>query len=100
MRVLVILKAKARSEAGALPAAEHVAAIGKFHDELVKAGVVLAGGALHPSNLEDMVAGFWIWQVKSMDEALEWVRRYPAPPGAGDGVELELRPIRSGMFEA
>lgn len=115
MRVLVIVKASPESEAGTMPSTEMLTAMGRFNEELVKAGVLLAGEGLHPSargkrvrftgsertvidgpfaGPADLVAGFWIWQVGSMDEAVEWARRCPNPmPGGG---ELELRPV----FEA
>jgi hypothetical protein len=119
MRVMVILKATTSSEAGTLPSAKHVAAMRRFHDELVRGGVMLASAFLHPSSNgkrvvfdgaerhvvsgpfgapEGLVAGFWLWQVKSIDEALEWARRCPAP--LGEDVELEIRPVRNGMLEA
>ncbi|EGD04849.1 hypothetical protein B1M_09382 [Burkholderia sp. TJI49] len=112
MRVMVIVKATADSEAGALPDTELLAAMGRFNEELVKAGVMLAGEGLHPSSrgkrvrfagegrtvidgpfaeTRELVAGFWLWQVKSMDEAVEWVRRCPNPmPGES---EIEIRPV-------
>ena len=110
MRVMVIVKATKNSEAGALPSEKLLADMGKFNEELVKAGVMLAGEGLHPSSkgkrvvfsggkktvvdgpfaeTKELVAGFWLWQVKSMEEALEWARRCPDPM-------LELRPV----FEA
>ena len=115
MRVMVMVKATADSEAGRMPSTEELTAMGQFNEELVKAGVMLAGEGLHPTarakrvrfsgsertvidgpfaETKELVAGFWIWQVRSMDEAVEWARRCPNPmPGGG---ELELRPI----FEA
>ena len=116
MRVMVIVKATKNSEAGVLPKKELLAAMGKFNEELVKAGIMLAGDGLKPSSkgkrlrfsngkktvidgpfteTKELVAGFWIWKVKSMDEALEWARRCPDPM-PGEDAELELRPI----FEA
>ena len=114
MKMLVIVKADERSEAGAMPTEQELTEMTKFNEELVKAGVMLAGEGLHPSSkakrlsftavgkpkvvdgpfaeAKELVAGFWIWQVKSMDEAVEWLRRSPFGPGAN----LELRPI----FEA
>jgi hypothetical protein len=110
MRVLVLVKASKESETGAMPTKELVADMGKFNDELVKAGVMLAADGLHPSSkgkrvrfadgkptvidgpfaeTKELVAGFWIWQVKSMDEAVEWLKRAPF----GGGAEVELRPI-------
>ena len=112
MRVMVIVKATRESEAGQMPDTEPMAAMGRFNEELVKAGVLLAGEGLHPSSAgkrvrfsgserqvidgpfsqsSELVAGFWVWQVKSMDEAVEWVRRCPNPmPGES---EIEIRRI-------
>jgi hypothetical protein len=116
MRVLVIVKATKNSEAGVLPSSELLEKMGKFNEELVKAGVMLAGEGVHPSSrgkrvrfagpkrtivdgpfseTKELVAGFWLWQVKSMDEAVEWVRRCPDPM-PGEETELEIRPL----FEA
>jgi hypothetical protein len=116
MRVVVMVKATRNSEAGTLPDQKLLADMGKFNEELVKAGVMLAGEGLHPSKhgkrvrfsggkksiidgpfaeTKELVAGFWIWQVKSMDEALEWVRRCPDPM-PGEESELEIRQV----FEA
>jgi hypothetical protein len=113
---MVIVKATKNSEAGALPRTEDLAAMGKFNEELVNAGVMLAGDGLHPSSkgkrvrfaggkktvvdgpfaeTKELVAGFWIWQVKSIDEAVEWARRCPDPM-PGEESELEIRPV----FEA
>ncbi|MGO4331600.1 YciI family protein [Cupriavidus sp. 2TAF22] len=115
MRVMVMVKATSQSEAGKMPGEELLAAMGKFNEELVKAGVMLAGEGLHPSargkrvrfsgsqrsvidgpfaETKELVAGFWLWQVKSMEEAVEWVRRCPNPM-EGDS-EIEIRPL----FEA
>lgn len=115
MRVMVIVKATSQSEAGKMPSTGLLAAMGNFNEELVKAGVMLAGEGLHPSakgkrvrfsgsqrtvidgpftETEELVAGFWLWQVKSMEEAVEWVRRCPNPM-EGDS-EIEIRPV----FEA
>jgi len=115
MRFLVIVKATKDSEAGVMPDTQLLAEMGKFNEELVKAGIMLAGEGLHPSSkgrrvrfngdtrtvidgpfseTKELVAGFWIWQVKSLDEAVEWVKRCPNPhPGES---EIEIRPI----FEA
>src|SRR5436190_19775532 len=100
MRFMVIVKASKDSEAGKMPGQEMLAAMGKYNEELVKAGIMLAGDGLTPSSkgarvrfsganrtvidgpfseTKELVAGFWIWQVKSMDEAVEWVRRCPNP---------------------
>lgn len=116
MRFMIIVKADKNSEAGVLPDTKMLEEMGKFNEELVKAGVMLAGDGLHPSNkgkrvrfsgnkktildgpfteTKELVAGFWIWQVRSMDEALEWARRCPDPM-PGEESELELRPL----FEA
>ena len=115
MRVMVIVKASKESEAGVLPSTQLLAEMGKFNEELVKAGVMLAGEGLHPTSrgkrvtfngtrrtvtdgpfaeTKELVAGFWLWQVKSMDEAVEWARRCPNPhPGES---QIEIRPL----FEA
>jgi uncharacterized protein YndB with AHSA1/START domain len=113
MCVMVLVKATKSSEAGVMPTAELMTEMGAFNEELVKAGVLLAGDGLHPSKrakrlrfaggkktvidgpfaeTKELVAGFWIWQVASMDEALEWLRRCPDPM-PGENCELELRPI-------
>ena len=112
MRFMVIVKASKNSEAGVLPTPELLADMSKFNDELIKAGVMLAGDGLHPSSkgkrirfsagkksiidgpfaeTKELVAGFWVWQVRNMDEALEWVRRCPNPH-EGDS-EIEIRPL-------
>ncbi len=112
MRVMVIVKASKDSEAGVLPTEQQLAEMGAYNEELVKAGIMLAGDGLKPSSAgarvkfsgtsrtvvdgpfteaKELVAGYWIWQVKSMDEALEWARRCPNP-GPGES-ELELRPF-------
>jgi len=113
MRVMVMVKATKNSEAGVMPSEKLLNAMGKFNEELVKAGIMLAGDGLHPSTkgkrvrfaggkktivdgpfaeTKELVAGFWIWQVKSMEEALEWARRCPEPMPGEEG-ELELRPL-------
>jgi hypothetical protein len=115
MKVMVMVKATKNSEAGAFPTAELVEAMTRFNDELVAAGVMLAGDGLTPSSrgkrvrfsgdgkqrqvidgpfteTRELVAGFWLWEVKSMEEALEWARRCPAPM-PGEESDLELRPI-------
>ena len=115
MRVMVIVKASPESEAGEMPKTEMLTAMGQFNEELVKAGVMLAGEGLQPSSrgkrvkfsgkdrrvvdgpfaeTSELVAGYWLWQVASMDEAVEWARRCPNPMEGGG--ELELRPV----FEA
>src|SRR5947208_481050 len=110
MKVMVIVKASQESEAGVMPSQELLTEMGKFNEELVKAGVMLAGEGLHPSSkgkrvrfsgskravidgpfteAKELVAGFWIWQVKSMDEAVEWLKRAPFD----GGTEVEIRPV-------
>jgi hypothetical protein len=117
MRVMVLVKASKESEAGVLPDAKLLTEMGKFNEELVKAGVMLAGEGLHPSSkgvrvrfsggkqtvidgpfseTKELVAGFWLWQVKSMDEAIEWLKRAPFGSADGEEPELEIRPL----FEA
>ncbi len=109
MKVMVFVKASSDSEAGKLPSGEEFREMGHFNEQLVKAGVMLAGEGLQPSSkgkrvrcvgkertvvdgpfteTKELVAGFWIWQVKSIDEAVEWVRRSPFQEG-----EIEIRPI-------
>ena len=113
MRVMVIVKGTKNSEAGKLPSEKLLNEMGKYNEELVKAGIMVGGDGLQPSvkgkrvvfsggkrtvvdgpfaEAKELVAGYWIWQVKSMDEALEWVRRCPDPMPGEEGV-LELRPI-------
>jgi hypothetical protein len=113
MRVMVMVKATKNSEAGKLPSEKLFADMGKFNEELVKAGIMLAGDGLKPSSkgkrvrfssgrktvidgpfaeTKELVAGYWIWQVKSMDEAVEWVRRCPDPM-PGEESEIEIRPF-------
>ena len=113
MRVMVIVKATKNSEAGVMPSQKLLEDMGKFNEELVKAGVMLAGDGLKPSSkgkrvrfssgkrtvldgpfaeTKELVAGFWIWQVKSMEEAVEWVRRCPDPM-PGEESEIEIRPF-------
>ncbi len=115
MRFMVIVKATKESEAGVMPSTELLTAMGKFNEELVKAGIMLAGDGLHPSSkgarvrfsgakrtvidgpfaeTNELIAGYWIWQVRSLDEALEWVKRCPNPM-EGES-EIEIRQI----FEA
>lgn len=111
MRVMVIVKASKESEAGGVPDAKELAEMGKFNEQLVEAGVMLMGEGLHPSSkgarvrfdgkkrtvtdgpfaeTKELVAGFWLWQVRSMEEAIEWIKRAPLFDG---GVEIELRPV-------
>jgi hypothetical protein len=110
---MVMVKATPNSEAGAMPTEELITAMGRFNEELVKAGILLAGEGLHPSRrgkrvrfsngrktvidgpfaeTKELVAGFWLWQVKSMDEALDWVRRCPDPM-PGEESDIEIRPV-------
>lgn len=112
MRVMVIVKATKDSEAGLLPTTEEFAAMGKFNEELVNAGVMQSGDGLHPSSrgkrvrfdgasrtvtdgpfaaTNELIAGFWIWQVKDMDEAVAWVKRCPNPMRGPS--EIEIRPF-------
>ena len=114
MRVMVIVKASKDSEAGMLPSRELLSEMGKFNEELVKAGVMLSGEGLRASSQgvrvrfgggrstvidgpftesKELIAGFWLWQVKSLEEAVEWIRRSPFRKGS---EELEIRPV----FEA
>ena len=115
MRVIVMVKATKNSEAGVMPSEKLLTEMGKFNEELVKAGIMEAGEGLTPSSkgkrvrfrvgsrsvidgpfaeTKELVAGFWIWQVKSMDEAVEWVKRCPDPM-PGEESEIEIRPIFS-----
>lgn len=114
MRFIVMVKATKDSEAGVMPSTELLAAMGKYNEELVKAGIMLAGEGLHPSSKgarvkfsgtnrtvvdgpfaesKELVAGFWIWQVKSKEEAIEWVKRCPNP--MPEDSEIEIRQIFS-----
>ncbi len=115
MRFMVLIKADKDSEAGVLPDEKLLTEMGKFNEELVKAGVMLAGEGLHPSSkgarvrfsgekrtvidgpfaeTKELIAGFWLWQVKSLEEAIEWVKRCPNPTGVES--EIEIRQV----FEA
>ena len=112
MRVMVIVKATKNSEAGKMPSRELLAEMGKFNEELVKAGVLLAAEGLHASSkgarvrfsgdkrsvtdgpfteTKELIAGFWLWQVKSKEEAVEWVKRCPNPMLGPS--EIEIRPL-------
>lgn len=116
MRVMVIIKASKNSEAGVMPSEQLLADMGRFNEDLVKAGIMLAGEGLQPSSkgkrvrfadgkkliidgpfaeTKEVIAGYWLWKVKSMDEAVEWVRRCPDPM-PGEEAEIEIRPV----FEA
>jgi hypothetical protein len=110
MRVIVLVKANPESEAGEMPSTEALAEMGKFNEELVKAGVMLAGEGIAPSSrgkriqfdgpserrvidgpfteTKELIAGYWLWQVKSMDEAVEWLKRAPFQEGV-----VEIRPV-------
>ena len=113
MRVIVFVKASKESETGQMPTTEILDAMGKYNEQLVKAGVMLAGEGLHPSSkgkrvkfsgsqrtvidgpfaeTKELIAGYWLWKVKSMDDAVEWLKKAPF----GGGMEIEIRPI----FEA
>ena len=113
MRVMVFVKANKESEAGVLPSTQLLTSTGKFNEELVKAGVMLAGDGLHASSkgkrvkfsgqqrtvtdgpfaeTKELIAGYWLWQVKSIEEAVEWLKRAPFD----GGTEVEIRPV----FEA
>jgi hypothetical protein len=115
MRVMVMVKATKESEAGVMPTEQLMAEMGRYNEELVKAGIMLAGEGLHPTSrakrvhfsgknrtvidgpfaeTRELVAGYWMWQVRSMDEAVEWVRRCPNPMLSDS--DIEIRPV----FEA
>jgi hypothetical protein len=115
MKVMVLVKATANSEAGVMPSEEMFVEMGKYNEELVKAGIMLTGEGLHPSSkakrirfaegktsvidgpfteTKELVAGFWMWQVKSMEEAVEWARRCPNPM-PGEESMLEIRRVFS-----
>ena len=115
MRFMILVKASKESEAGVMPSEQLLTEMGKFNEELVKAGVMLAGEGLHPSSkgarvkfsngkttvidgpfaeTKELVAGFWLWQVKSKEEAIEWVKRCPNPHN--EETEVEIRQV----FEA
>ena len=116
MRVMVIIKATKNSEAGTMPSEQLLTDMGNYNEQLVKAGVMLAGEGLHPSSkakrvvfaggkksvvdgpfaeTKELIAGYWLWQVASMEEAIEWVRRCPDPM-PGEEATIEIRPV----FEA
>ncbi len=118
MRFMILIKANMDSEAGVLPSEELLTEMGKFNEELVNAGVMLAGDGLHPSSkgarvkfsdgkttvidgpfteTKELIAGFWIWQVDSLEDAIEWVKRIPNPQGQdAEEAEIEIRQV----FEA
>jgi len=112
MRFMVIIKATKETEAGVMPSEKLLTEMGRYNEELVKAGVMLAGEGLHPSSkgarvkfsgsertvtdgafgeTQDLIAGFWLWQVKSKAEAIEWVKRCPNP--TGEEAEIEIRQV-------
>lgn len=112
MRVMVMVKATPESEAGIMPSEQLMTDMGKFNEELVKAGIMLAGDGLHPSSkakrvhfkgkdrtvtdgpfteTRELIAGYWIWQVKSMEEAVEWVKRCPNPMMSES--DIDIRPL-------
>jgi hypothetical protein len=112
MKVMILVKATASSEAGVMPSDALLAAMGSFNEELVKAGILLAAEGLKPSargkrvqfsgsrravldgpftETKELLAGFWLWQVKSIDEAVEWVKRCPKP--MPEDCEIEIRPV-------
>lgn len=114
MRVMVIIKANENSEAGLMPSEKLLTDMGNFNEELVKAGIMLAGEGLHPSSkgkrvkfsggqrvvtdgpfaeTKELIAGFWLWNVKSMEEAVEWVKRIPSDPADPSSGEIEIRPV-------
>ncbi|WP_223541473.1 YciI family protein [Pseudomonas sp. BF-RE-26] len=116
MRFMIIIKASQDSEAGVMPSQELLTAMGNYNEELVKAGIMLAGEGLHPSGkgarvkfsggkhtvidgpfieTKELIAGFWLWKVKSKEEAIEWVKRCPNPM-PGTEAEIEIRQV----FEA
>jgi len=113
MRVMVLVKANEESEAGVMPSEQILAAMGRYNEELARAGLLLAGEGLHPSakgkrvrfsgdqqsvldgpfaETKELIAGYWLWQVRSIEEAVEWLKRAPF----GGGAEVEIRPV----FEA
>jgi len=115
MRFMILIKATRNTEAGVMPSEELLTEMGKYNEELVKAGVMLAGEGLHPSSkgarvkftgnkrivmdgpfaeTKELIAGFWLWQVQSKEEAIEWVKRCPNP--TGEECEIEIRQV----FEA
>ena len=112
MKVMVIVKATKKSEAGVMPSQQLLTDMGKYNEELTKAGIMLAGDGLHPTSkgkrvrfegksrtvidgpfaeTKELVAGFWLWQVRSMDEAVEWLKRCPNPHD--EITDVEIRPL-------
>jgi len=117
MRVMVLIKANEQSERGEMPSEKLLTEMTEYNEQLVKAGVMLAGEGLHPSSkgarvefkgnerkvidgpfteTKELLAGYWVWEVKSLDEAIEWVKRIPAPDDDADTSIVEIRPV----FEA
>ncbi|MHC8391940.1 YciI family protein [Pseudomonas sp. MDT2-39-1] len=115
MRFMIIVKASQESEAGVMPSEELMAAMGNYNEELTKAGILIDCDGLHPSSkgarvrfsgekrtvidgpfaeTKELIAGFWLWEVKSKEEAIEWVKRCPNPM-PGNDAEIEIRPIYS-----
>lgn len=115
MRCMIIMKANEKTEAGVMPSEQVLAEMGRFNEQLVEAGIMQAGEGLHPSSkgarvafsgtqatvtdgpfpeTKELIAGYWLWQVKSMQEAIDWAKRCPNPEG--DSFEIEIRPV----FEA
>ncbi|MCI0365904.1 MAG: YciI family protein [Phycisphaerales bacterium] len=114
MRVMVIIKANKESEAGMMPSQKMLTEMGKYNDELIKAGIMLAGEGLHPSRkakrvhlvrgrkptvtdgpfaeTKELIAGFWLWKVKSLDEAVEWIKRMP-DCGESEEGQVEIRQV-------
>lgn len=116
MRFMILVKATKDSEAGAMPSEQLLTEMGKYNEELVKAGILLAGEGLHPSSkgtrvtfsgttrtltdgpfaeTKELIAGYWLWQVKSKEEAIAWVKRCPNPAGDGKESEIEIRQVFS-----
>jgi hypothetical protein len=114
MRFMVIVKASAESEAGVMPDAKVLADMGKFNEQLIEAGVMLAGEGLHPSSkglrvklsgkkmtvtdgpfaeAKELIAGFWLWRVESREEVLRWLEKCPRPPAGEPPFELEVRQV-------
>lgn len=114
MRFMVLVKADERSEAGQMPTTEELAEMGRYNEELARAGVLLAGEGLLPSSrgarvrfsgsgrtvidgpfaeAKELVAGFWLWEVASQEEAIEWVKRIPFHPAPGEEMEVEIRQV-------
>ncbi len=114
MRVMVMIKANEQSERGEMPSEKLLSDMTTYNEELVKAGVMLAGEGLHPSakgvrvaftgnerkvidgpfaETKELLAGYWVWEVKSLDEAVEWVKRMPAPDDGADTAIVEIRPV-------